>query len=223
MKNNFKFAFDRQVKTLIDLRTDEDRCYYDACVACKHYNEIDKFLGSEWLEPEDESKLDMISSLEEEINNDLYHFEYDRPNTTRWRPLAARGKGAIVEVLYYCYDDDNSRKPCYLVIKKIQQVPYIPVAERTKVVLCFWEKGDNESSNFEIGINSQMPIETQVLSYVKKHFKRFKDDYFRYTHIDVCDENKEKILTIKPYHNEFYDKYLKSYSKNGEFYISQIY
>jgi hypothetical protein len=209
---NFIFAFNRELRTLIDLRTDEDRHHYYACAYDdEHGKEIDRFLSSSWSEEENED-LGVITFLEDKIAKDLWHFEHDRPNTIRYKPLAARGKGAIVEILYYCYEDDysrNGRRPWYSVIRKIQLNPYVPISERTKLVLRFWEKGEDRSSNFEIGINSQMPIEFQVLKYAEKYFKLFKFDCC--THIDVCSEDrKTKIFTVKHY-------------EDGKFYISQIY
>ena len=211
MKNNFKFMFNKELKTLIDLRTDEDRHHYYACAHDEHYKEIDRFLSGSWTEAENED-LKIVSFLEDEIAKELWHFEHDRPNTIRYKPLAARGKGAIVEILYYCYEDDysrNGRRPWYSVIRKIQLNPYVPISERTNLVLRFWEKGEDRSSNFEIGVDPQMPVEFQALRYIEKYFKLFEFDCC--THIDVCDESKEtKILTVKP-------------CEDGKFYISQIY
>jgi hypothetical protein len=216
MNNNFKFnfMFNKELKTLYDLRTDEDRRHYNACAYDDEEDgkQIDRFLSGSWTESEDEDPV-VITCLESKINRDLYHYEYGRPITTRWKPLAARGKGAIVEILYYGYKDDwnrNGGKPWYSVIRYILLNPYIPVSERTNfLVLRFWEKGYEESSNFYIGVDPQMPVDIQVLRHIEKFYNLYSFDCC--THVDVCGEDKKtKIFTAK-------------LCEDGKFYISRIY
>jgi len=126
---------DNNLKILYDLRTNEDRYHYRACAyEDEHGEEIDRFLSSEWEESVDISNE--VNSLEKFIIKELWKFEHDRPISTRWKPIAARCKGAIVEILYYVYKDDwkrNGGKPSYSVIRVVQTTEYIPIKERMEM------------------------------------------------------------------------------------------
>jgi len=126
---------DNNLKILYDLRTSEDRYHYRACAHDdEHGEEIDRFFSSEW--EENTVIYDELTSLEKFIIKELWKFERDRPNTTRWKPIAARGKGDKVDILYYVYKDDwkrNGGKPSYSVIRVVQTTEYIPIKERMEM------------------------------------------------------------------------------------------
>ena len=127
--------FDKELKTLFDLRTDEDRRHYNACAyEDEHGERIDEFLSSDWEEIAIIFKE--VTYLDDFILKELYHFEHDRPICTRWKPIAARGKGELVDILYYGYRDNwngNNEKPFYSVFRVKQLTEYIPIKERKEV------------------------------------------------------------------------------------------